>query len=261
MENISFEQLQSLAQIGDSEAIIELARFYCGSKSFPLAFQTISRFEYVEDAVGYRELGKYYEKGIGTSVDFDKAQKYYIKSYELGDYVAGYLEAVYLSKNERYMEAAQYLTLGLLNDYVPAIKMLADYYLKGLGLEKNLEIAIKLYSKLLDMGESKYYDVIGKIYYQRKDYLTAFSYFEKGANLFDVEAIYHLAICYAKGQGTGMDSVKAVHYYEIGENHNHAKCIYNLAFHYKNGIGVKKDEEKANQLLAKYELLNKNNDK
>ena len=261
MENISFEQLQSLAQIGDSEAIIELARFYCGSKNFSLAFQTISRFEYIEDAVGYRELGKYYEKGIGTSIDFVKAQKYYIKAYELGDYVAGYLQAVFLSKNERYHEAVQYLTSGLFNNYVPAIKMLGDYYLKGLGLEKNLEIAIKMYSKLLEMGESKYYDVIGKIYYQRKDYFTAFTYFEKGANLFDMEAVYHLAICYAKGQGTNIDNVKAIHYYEIGENHSHAKCIYNLAFHYKNGIGVKKDEEKANQLLIKYEQLNKNNDK
>ena len=261
MENMSFEQLQNLALIGDSEAIKELARFYCASKNFPLAFQTISRFEFIEDAAGYRELGKYYEKSIGTAVDLEKAQKYYIKSYELGDYVAGYLLAVFLSKNERYLEAVQYLTLGLLNDYVPAIKMLADYYLKGLGLEKNIEIAIKLYSKLLDLGENKYYDVIGKIYYQRKEYMLALSYFEKGANLFDVDAIYHLAICYAKGQGTSMDNVKAVHYYEIGYKHNHPKCIYNLAFHYKNGIGVKKDEEKASELLAKYEKITKNIDK
>ena len=58
-----------------------------------------------------------------------------------------------------------------------------------------------------------------------------------------------------------MDNVKAVNYYEMGAKANHAKCIYNLALHYQKGIGVKVDEEKARELLAKYDELMKKSDK
>ena len=261
MENMPFEELQSLAQIGNTEAIIALAKFYYDSKSYSLAFQTISRFEFIEDAVGYRELGKYYERGIGVEPDLEKAKALYSASYELGDYVAGYLLAVNLSKEGKYDLAVSYLAAGLFNDFIPSIKMLADFYLKGLGVEKSVDIAINLYTKLLNLGEKKYYDVIGKIYYQQKDYYKAVSYFKEGANLFDLEAIYHLAICYAKGQGVAMDVIKATNYYEMGAKANHPKCIYNLALHYQNGIGVKKDEEKATELFTKYEGLIKKSDK
>lgn len=261
MENMRFEELQSLAQIGNSEAIIELAKFYYDAKNYSLAFQTISRFEFIEDAVGYRELGRYYEKGIGVDVDIEKAKSLYSASYELGDYVAGYLLAVNLSKGKQYFEAINYLSLGVFNNYIPSIKLLADFYLKGLGLEKNTKIAINLYTKLIELGENKYYDVIGKIYYQQKDYYKAIIYFKEGANLFDLDAIYHLAICYAKGEGVAMDNIKAVNYYEMGAKANHAKCIYNLALHYQKGIGVKMDMEKASELLAKYDELIKKSDK
>lgn len=261
MENMRFEELQSLAQIGNSEAIIKLAKFYYDSKNYPLAFQTISRFEFIEDAVGYRELGKYYEKGIGVDVDLEKAKSLYLASYELGDYVSGYLLAVNLAKTKEYELAVNYLSQGLFNDFVPSIKMLADFYLKGLGVEKNLDVAINLYSKLISLGEKKYYDTIGKIYYQQKDFQKAIYYFKEGTNLFDLEAIYHLAICYAKGEGVAMDNVKAVNYYEMGAKANHAKCIYNLALHYQKGIGVKLDSEKANELLKKYEELTAKSDK
>ena len=261
MENMHFEELQSLAQIGNKEAIIALAKFYNDAKNYSLAFQTISRFEYIEDASGYRELGKYYEKGIGTEADIEKAKRLYAAAYELGDFVAGYLLAIGYAKIEDYAQAVIYLPLGVFNDYVPSIKMLADFYQKGLGVEKNIEIAINLYSKLIELGENRYYDVIGKIFYQKKDYLKAVSYFKKGANLFDLESIYHLGICYAKGQGVTLDCVKAINYYEIGANANHLKCIYNLATHYQKGIGVQIDTEKANQLFAKYERLSKQSDK
>ena len=258
MEKMHFEELQSLAQIGNSDAIIELARFYLSAKNYSLAFQTISRFEYIKDAVGYRELGKYYENGIGVEVDEEKAKALYLAAFELGDYVAGYLLAIRLSKEGQHNLAISYLTDGLFNDFIPAIRLLADYYLKGLGVEKNTDIAINLYMKLIDLGEKKYFDTIGKIYYQRKEYQKAVKFFNDGANQFDLESIYHLAICYAKGEGVALDNMKAINYYEIGAKANHPKCIYNLALHYEKGIGVQIDKTKAKQLFDKYhELIDK----
>ena len=84
------------------------------------------------------------------------------------------------------------------------------------------------------------------------------SYFEKGKNAFDLDAIYHLAICYVKGQGVHTDIKKGLDLYEIGAKRNHAKCIYNLAIHYQKGIGVNVDLKKAGYLFAKYQELSDN---
>ena len=255
MQNNDLNELQSLAQLGNVEAIKKLAKFYYDAGNYNLAFQCASRFTFVKDIEGYRLLAKYYEKGIGVEIDLNKALYYYQLAFDLGDYVSGYLLALRHVKDNKYDLAIKYLPLGVYNDYVPSIKLLADCYLQGWGIIKNHQIALNLYEKLLSLGENRYNDQIGKIYYQDGDYYKAFTYFEKGANLFDLEAIYHLAICYAKGQGTALDNKKAIYYYEIGEKNNHPKCIYNLAIHYQKGIGVNVDLEKANMLFKKYQEL------
>ena len=99
------------------------------------------------------------------------------------------------------------------------------------------------------------YDEIGKIYYSKKDYLNAVHYFELGTNYFEPNAIYHLAICYSKGEGAHLDLQKAINLYEIGISKGHARCAYNLAFLYKNGLGVKIDDEKYENLMRKYQEL------
>ena len=257
MTDAELFQIQEMSLVGNPKAVIKLADFYLENGNYYSAFQTLARFNYMVDKDGYRKLGYCYEMGYGTKVDVEKAREFYLKAFELEDHLAGYNLAVSYIKEERYQDAIPYLCFGVYKSHIPSIKSLANLYLKGLGVGQSSEIAINLFKKAIDLGDKHLFDVVGKIYYQNSDFKNAVTYFQKGANIFDSESIYHLGICYAKGQGVGRDFKKAIYYYEISANHNHLKSIYNLAMHYQKGLGVRNDLKKANDLLLKYDILSK----
>ena len=237
------------ASSGNPDAIIKLADYYLEIGDKEKAFLAITRFSYVNSVIGKRKLGYFYHYGIGCEIDIEKALFYYRIAYEQGDYISGYNIALILLKEEKYDECIPYLTFGMMNNHVNSIKLLASFYLKGFGIDVNQNIAINLYSRCIELGDNSCYNKIGMIYYQNGECDLAVQYFQKAADLMDLDGIYHLAICYSKGQGVPMDEIKAVHLYEIAANNNHLKSIYNLAIHYQNGIGVEKDLDKANQLF------------
>ena len=257
MENISIQELEMLAKRGDAKSIKTLAEHYHKSGDDRKAFAYLSFFEYVNDIDGMRTLAKYLEKGLGTPVDLVKAKSLYNKAYEAGDLDSGYLLAKLYVQEGNYEQALPILTYGVCQNHILSIKFLASLYAKGEYLSFNEGVIMNLYKKLVDLGEHSYYDKIGKIYYNNQKYAEAIKYFEKGSwyNLND--AMYHLGIMYARGQGTYIDIVKALDYYERGARLGHEKCLYNLYLHYSQGIGVKKDKEKAEIYLKRYENCKK----
>ena len=90
-------------------------------------------------------------------------------------------------------------------------------------------------------------------YYQKQNYLEAFNYFTKGANRLDKNCLYHLGVCYSKGQGTYVDMQKAIYYFELASRHGDNRSLYNLFVIYSKGIGVAVDLEKAKTYQEKYE--------
>ena len=240
---------------GDQDAIILLANYYLENGEEVKAFLTISRFEYLDSTNGFKKLAFFYERGIGTEVDFERAIYFYKKAYDKGDTKSGYNIALLYFKRSEYDLSFPYLCEGKMNGHIPSIKLLSLFYEKGLGVDKNIEIAIKLLEEALNLGDYSCYDRIGKIYYQNEEYYQAVINFQKGYEKLDYDAIYHLAICYSKGQGVPLDIAKAIYLYEIGANNNHLGCINNLIVHYENGIGVKQNLEKSKQLREKLERI------
>lgn len=247
------EEIKDLANVGSNSALNDLVDYFYENKEYEKAFLHAQKFLYTNDPRGLRKLGLFYEKGIGTEIDIKKAKECYQHAFDLDDYVAGYNLALINIKEENYDKCLYYLSVGKYYGHIPSIKLLADLYFKGDKIEKNLNIAIELYKSLVEKGEIKYLDNIGKCHYQLKKYDQAFFYFEKGSKIPIDDSIYHLAICYSKGQGTRIDISKAIELYQIGVEHNHPGSIYNLAIHYLNGIGVPKDIEKGNLLMKLYE--------
>lgn len=247
------EKTKEMANIGSNIALNELVDYFYEKKEYEKAFLHAQKFLYTNDSNGLRKLGFFYENGIGIEIDIDKAKECYQKAFDLEDYLSGYnLALIYLKEND-LEKHLYYLSIGKYYKHIPSIKMLADLYFKGEKIEKNLDIAIELYKQLVERGENKYIDNIGKAYYQEEKYDLAFQYFEKGSEMNIVDSIYHLAICYSKGQGVFIDPSKAVELYKTAIKYDHIKSIYNLAIHYLNGIGVEKDIEKGNLLLKQYE--------
>ena len=68
---------QQLSNLGDINAILSLADFYLENKKYDKAFETLSRFNYLENKDGYRKLASLYERGIGVEADIEKAKELY----------------------------------------------------------------------------------------------------------------------------------------------------------------------------------------
>ena len=253
MVEYTFDELREKASIGGQEALNDLVDHLYENKEYQKAFMYAQRFFYMPNADGLRKLGFFYERGIGTEINIEKAKECYSKAFELGDVISSYNLALIYLREENVEKCIYYLSIGKYYEYIPSIKKLAELYFKGEKIEKNLSIAIELFKILLEKVEIIYLDYIGRAYYQLEDYYLAFEYFKKGSEVPLLESIYHLAICYSKGKGTGVDVAKAVALYKLGSEKGHPGCIHNLAIHYKKGIGVEKDIEKANELMKLYE--------
>ena len=248
MDKNELSNLQDLASHGHADSLNSLISYYLANKDYQNAFLAASRFEYFADAKGYRTLGYFYQNGIGTTADIEKAIHYYQKSYEMGDISSGYNISIIHIKNGETEKAIEYLTSGLENGHISSIKLLANMYLNGGGVHKNIEIATNLLQKAIELGDVKSIDTLAKVYYSQGDYENAFKYFTKGMEYDDLDAIYHLALCYAKGLGVRQDFAKAVHYYQIGANKLEPRCLYNLSRYYRSGTCVPQNEELANKL-------------
>ena len=250
MNELEVKTLQDKAAVGDVTAISELIDYYLANNEIEKAKMEAERLRYVSSAFGYRKLASLYLNGLLLDDNNKTAKEYLIKAYDLGDETSGYNLALLLIKENNPSESIKYLTTGANNNHIPSIKLLALLYFKGDGVAKDLQISLSLLKKALELGDNSVIPAIGKISYQLGDYDEAFKYFTIGVNHHDLDAIYHLGLCYAKGLGTKQDFNQARFYYQMGANLNDPNCLYNLSLYYRNGIGVEPNIALADTLLA-----------
>ena len=247
-------KLQERASIGDVNAIGELIDFYLSENDVKHAQMEAERLKYISSSAAYRKLGFIYSNGLFGETDFNLAKSYFKKAYELGDEVSGYNLALILIKEGNAADAVPYLTTGVGNNHIPSIKLLANLYIKGEVLSKDLNIALALLKKVHELGELEVVSSLGKVCYQLKNYDEAFKYFALGAQSKDPDSLYYLGLCYANGLGTRQDFQKARFYYEQGANLNEPRCLYNLSLYYRNGVGVEQNLLMADNLLEQARL-------
>lgn len=248
MDESELFTLQELASSGNKEAIGQLADYYVEIKDYKKAFLAVQRYEFFTCASGYKKLALFYQKGIGVEPNQEKAISYYQKSFDMGDMSSGYYLATFLIKEKKFDQALNYLAIGMSNDYLPSIRLLANMYLNGDGVDKNVDVAINLLLTAIDLGDVKSMDSLARLYYSQKDYLNSFKYFQMGANHDDLDSIFHLGVSYAKGLGVKQDLSQAFKYYEIGAKKLEPRSLYNLSLYYRNGIIVDQNNELANKL-------------
>lgn len=251
MNSYEIEKLHERASIGDINAINDLVNFYVENNDLYHAKLEIERLKYINQPEAFRKLGFIYSCGLIDKPDLDLAKSYYKKGYELGDEACGYNLALLDIKEGNYASAIPYLTYGVSANHIPSIKLLAKLYIEGKAVSKDLEIALSLLKKALDLGEVEVYASLGKVCYQIHKYEEAFNYFSLGFKQKDPDCIFYLGLCYASGLGVKQDFVRARYYYESGANINEPRCLYNLSLYYKDGIGVEKSEALASSLYQK----------
>ena len=249
MTEFELNSLIDKVSAGDVEALVTLIDYYISIGEMRKAELEAERLKYIPHYLAYRKLANIAFVGTFKEPNYELAKEYYQMAFEMGDNVSGYNLALLLTKENNSEDALKYLTDGVSKDYIPSLKLLASLYLKGDGVAKDLTISLSLLEKAQELGDDSVITAIGKIHYLMGDYEEAFNCFSAGAAQKDLDAIYHLGLCYAKGLGVAQDLNKSRFYYEMGANLNEPNCLYNLSVYYRNGISVEQNAVLADTLL------------
>lgn len=186
--------------------------------------------------IAYYELGEFYNK-IG---EYNKAKEYYEKSLECKEFFAiRGLSSCISSLNKDNNVALTNLKID--NDNVDSLILLATAYEHGLGVDDNIEEAIKLYNIALSKNSSeamlrlfKIYSVKGREFY---DFEKSFALALKLSDLNHSVAQHFLGNYYRNI----FDFEKSIKYYNLAVENKCYHSAFELSELYKIGLGVEKD--------------------
>ena len=138
----------------------------------------------------------------------------------------------------------------------------ADYLSTGENCNKNLELAIQLYEKGIELGFSEAAFNLGVEYRNKQDFKRAFEYYQRANEMSASSYQFDIAKCYYYGIGIEKDKNKAL---EILKNINFPErnqyevdeANYMLGLLYLDGEVVEKSLEDARRYL---ELANADQD-
>ena len=156
-------------------------------------------------------------------------------AFKKGDYPAAFRE--WKAAADKGQPEAQY-DLGLL-------------YAKGLGVQRDLQVAQQWYEAAAAQGNAQAEYSLGQMYAQGwgipADQASTLRWMEmaNGSNGDNQEDPGWLAI---EGYGTATDFTKAAYWYRLAADQGHAEAQYDLARLYSDGKGVPRDQTQAFKL-------------
>lgn len=128
---------------------------------------------------------------------------------------------------------------------------LAHCYWKGEGVAQDFEQAVYWYHKASEKGNAEAQSQLGIAYTEglgvKKDIEMAKMWFERAAEQNDTTALYNLAFIYQQEQ----DFVKAFRYAKRAADLDCAEAIAALPYYYFNGIGTLRDPDMAYEMAQK----------
>lgn len=256
-------------------------------------FQKSAENDYVG---AYYQLGRSYYNGLGVDKDEENAFKWHKKAaennlpasqyalslmykngegceenlvsayywveraaendYEDAYYVVGrsYLEGICVEVN--YKKAFHYLSKGYLALDTNCIESLAEMYLKGLNVKKDVYTALELYNRALEFGDRSIYFKVGKVYEDEGLINQAISIYNQGHEEGNLKCTQRLGIMYYNGEGVEKDLEKAIEYMEIAaaKKEPHAMYVLAVAYYRLNKFGDKTSDIAKALLKEAYEL-------
>ncbi len=234
------------------------------------------------DYLQYR-IGKLYSFGYGVKQDYIKAAEWYKKAVTLGNPFAAYSLGCLFLRGQGVDEDAEkaYDLFVMAADHEKKPNAYAAYELgrmcaEGNGTDKNEKASDNWYKKAYrgfesierNMADDKLYYRLGQMNLKglgtKVDLDKACNYFEKAADLKNVDALYGLGKLYLNNEFSNHDTKKAVDYLYQAAEKNHQFAQYTIGKMYLKGEGVKQDAEygvrwllraiKQNNMYAQYLL-------
>lgn len=216
MDEINLNEQINLANSGDVVALYYLSYYYYNLNDLVQSFKYCEKASLLENKEVQCTLGWYYECGIGTNIDLEKAFYYYELAAKQG-YAAAFdrLGTCYMfNRNKQdFNKAYECYKEASIQKYIPAILNLGTLYATGRGVEKDLVKAYECYKETaLD------------------EYSPAYPY------------LYN---CYIKGEGVNLDIDKAIHYLKLSSLANDEFSAKILGDYYHYAIHVEKNIQEA----------------
>ena len=163
------------------------------------------------------QIGVMYFKGLGTSIDKQKAAEYFEKSAELGNQYAKRLLAFEYISGKNF-EKNIHKGISLLTELADSgdnfsCYKLGNLYLKGEIITQDLDKAEKYLLSAEDNEFTQY--ALGKLYLQKENIEKAVFYFKKSADK-NMRSSYQLGRLYFFGaEGLKKDKEKAIQYFNL----------------------------------------------
>lgn len=154
---------------------------------------------------------------------------------------------IYYNSNtpQRFIESAEWFKKAAEQGHPQAQLLLGNQLLLGLGVEKDLEEAKKLYFKSAEQGESRAQLKVGHLYFDGmgvdRDYKEAFKWYMLAAKQNEPEAQFKIAGMYEEGIGVHKEYFEAMVWYQKAAEHGYGEAYYRIGTMYFNGLGVQKD--------------------
>jgi len=171
-----------------------------------------------------------------------------------------YLYGRILDAAKRYDEAGAQYAAADRAGYGFASYALAGLYQDGTGVPKNLEQALRLYSRAGNAGIADAFDEGGAIYAQadQPDYLEAKSWFERAAQGGSPDGYADLGRLYEKGLGVNRDPAIALNLFNQAASRGSPDGMYHVGLAYFNGLGVPKNPISACEWFLRAAAAGKN---
>jgi uncharacterized protein len=166
-----------------------------------------------------------------------------------------------LSQKDYAGAYAIYLSLANQND-PKACYNLGLMYQQGDGVAKNMDEAVKWYTKSADLNFKEAQYTLGSLVFQRQiqsiSYPQAVAYYEQAAKQGHVKSQLNLGMLYLRGEVIEQDMPAAVQWLSLAASNNNSEAQGYMAELYQQGAGVEQDTVKAAMWLM---LATQNEDK
>ncbi|KAL0204788.1 hypothetical protein P9112_000095 [Eukaryota sp. TZLM1-RC] len=204
-------------------------------------------------AFGMFKLAICYDKGIGTTIDQEKALLWYEAAADNGiASAAKQLGDYYKSEpNSDPFKAFEYYSKAAESGMVEAMVQLSYLLSSGTGCTKNQETAREWMKKAADRGHSRAQNQVGHYYKRNNNMTLAVKYWTKcvrhgkgvpGSS----DSAYQLGIAYQNGKGVDRNLRKAfLNYKQAANDSNYVKrtnAIKSVMHFLRNGMGVNRND-------------------
>ena len=245
--DVAIEELTPYADQGIAEAKMLLAGILLNKpKDKDTVLTAVKLLKEAEDAgdkFAYYLIGYGYFQGWEPLVELnhDEAEKRFVECYnEYKDgSIAGSLAELYTYSEEKcdYKKAYEFATIAAEDDEAEGYLILGWLYLDGLGVDKDLNLALENYKMAAALGNDTAMNQIGYIYMGQEGFEAdpeqAFYWFNEAAkNGLDV-GYYNLGCCYRDGFGVDEDAEKAADCFKKSAEMGYVNAMLELGIYYQ----------------------------